>query len=309
MTHVAHQLEYYRRLHGLNRAEAAALLGIDVLAYIDLEESVTDIGVQQLLTLSAHYGVQPEAFLKKETPVPRPVRKQERVNNAKFPAFEKPDKKARAKETAEIYKKHGTILSDEEAEQVSDFMDKMLGYVLEQVKLEASWEQQLKDQPHGFAVEDTGHTCRLCKLPGGGPLWYDRYGLKCLSCQHAVERQVIPGELLGNDELYYTAGELSYFFNLDSKTLTQYLRADILKQRVIRHAAGKYKHLQMFLLSDNPGFFPPKDSLQTGEFFTETDGDREWESTAMWYHCDDAFSYIKDYGIGKYLKITGGDSA
>ncbi len=75
--------------------------------------------------------------------------------------------------------------------------------VTELVKLLLKMEQEeqqrrrrLARQPQGFPMAGEGRDCWLCHTgvchENG---WYDKYGFKCMACQNAVNKRIIPGSL------------------------------------------------------------------------------------------------------------------
>jgi hypothetical protein len=51
------------------------------------------------------------------------------------------------------------------------------------------WEQRLKDEPKGFAIASEGRSCCLCHTSVFGEVWYDKWGMKCMTCQSALNKK------------------------------------------------------------------------------------------------------------------------
>lgn len=55
------------------------------------------------------------------------------------------------------------------------------------------WDERLKDEPKGFAIPSEGRSCCLCRETVYGQVWYDKWGMKCMNCQDAFNKRIIPG--------------------------------------------------------------------------------------------------------------------
>jgi len=201
---------------------------------------------------------------------------------------------------------HHREISESEANKVSDFLYLMADMSVGQLLKEEKWKSKLKDFPKGYAFETKGYTCRLC-WDGGSDvgMWYDQYGLKCMHCQKAVESGLLPGELTGDHEGYYTDYDLKSLFNVDGKTLTRWLKGGIIKARNIpRFDNPGYRYKRLFLMIDNKAFLPPKEMLKFSDTATEEIDGKTVEHHLKWYQCCDPFEYLKDYQIMKHMRRT-----
>ena len=201
---------------------------------------------------------------------------------------------------------HQREFTDEEVDEVARFLYLFADIAVRQLLDEEEWKSELVGQPDGFAFEPEGYTCRLC---GGGSskigMWYDQYGLKCMHCQKAVEAGLIPGELTGHRDDYYSDWDLSYLFNVDPKTLKAWISEGVIKARTIpwfNEPSKNYKRL--FLVEVNEKFLPPKKLLEIGQTLTEEVGGETIFHQFKWHQCCDPFEYLKDYQIMNYMRMT-----
>lgn len=163
--------------------------------------------------------------------------------------------------------------------------------------------RKLKDQPKGFVLDGVGYTCHICgNNTREGANWYDKYGIKCPICQEAINRKEIPGSLAKNKDSWYSKYELESDFNLKGPILRDWIKKGIIKARTVTNN-GKGVHYQLFLLKDNPGFFPPK-KLVKSQLVKETKDGQEYFHLEPWYRFVDPLEHLKDYGIVKYLRVT-----
>lgn len=328
------QLRYYRQKNGLKLEDVAFVLEITEIDYAAIENGAIALPLKLVVKLCRFYGIKPDDLLvsdsvttakvdiarpieqidkstilnesSKNTPVTTAVRDNGVSDDWMFD-WDKPHKKVTPKQAVAILKKHGTVITEEEAVKVLEFMDKMARLAIDQYTKEAEWKTKLRDFPEGYVFEISGYGCRICggSTKGG---WYDRFGLKCGLCQKAINQGIIPGEITSDKTLYYTEYEIDRDFSLTGKALTQWLRQGIIRARTITGENGKSKHYRIFLLDDNAGFLPPKAMLECHESVEVEKNGEVWQRSLRWYHCqEDPINYIKDYGISRYLKTTGGE--
>jgi len=322
MKAVGESLKTYRDLNGLSTGEVALLLDIAEKVYTAMEEDETEISLKQLLRLCRYYGVKPDVFLEpdavesesvgqvKEEPIPvAEIIEEEPEDDTGFDylthyGLQEGKRKMTALQAAEIYKKHGEEITEEQAEKVLKFMDTMIPITMTHVLREKRREERLVKNPKGFPVKSGRFSCRLCGHGGGEhPMWYDRFGLKCRACQNAVDDGLIPGEIAKDHELFYSEFDLGYYFNLKGKALREWIKKGLLKSRTILQANGRGKHYRVFLMSEHEGFLPPLKMFRIGGWVADEDKDgNQFYRTTAWYEYVDPFEYLKDYGIIGYMK-------
>lgn len=119
---------------------------------------------------------------------------------------------------------------------------------------EEARKERLKENPKGFALEEGGYSCWMCKNPVP-PFdnWYDKYGLKCMSCQHALERKTVPLKYFKNHDLWYTSYDLQSKFKLHSQTIRKLVREGKLKAYTIE-GEGMQRDYYLFPKEENKGF-------------------------------------------------------
>ena len=184
-------------------------------------------------------------------------------------------------------------------------------YGLEQLaKLSEEWKEKekllaekLKANPKGFILEGVGRTCAIC---GGSSReegsWYDKYGLKCLVCQKAIDEGEIPASLAKNKESWYSKYNLDRAFNLKTSTLKKWVKEGIIKSRTVSYY-GKGIHTELFLLEDNKDFLPPK-KLVESHSVSEVKNGTTWHQMHPWYHFVDPFKHLKKYKIIEHMRIV-----
>lgn len=181
-------------------------------------------------------------------------------------------------------------------EQAGRFMD-------EWKEKEEARAKKLEENPKGFHLEGTGYTCAIChdSTPKGDN-WYDKWGIKCLVCQHAIDKGEIPASLAKNKESWYTRYDFDRYFNVKGSTLNKWVRNEIVKPRIVSKY-GEGVHTQVFLIKDNKDFLPPKKLLESKR--GKLAGQNESESRLYPWHCfGDPHEILKGYKIMDYLRVV-----
>lgn len=70
--------------------------------------------------------------------------------------------------------------------------------LLEIAMEEQKRKKRLEIEPNGFILEG-GFTCCICHH-GYNDVWYDKHGMKCLECQNAIDKKIIPVSACKNDD-------------------------------------------------------------------------------------------------------------
>ena len=163
--------------------------------------------------------------------------------------------------------------------------------------------EKLAQNPKGFHLEGRGYTCFIChdSTPEGDN-WYDKWGIKCLVCQHAIDKGEIPASLAKDKESWYSKYDFESAFNIKSPTLRKWAKEGILKSRTISHY-GKGVHYELYLIKDNKDFLPPKKLIKLQSVSEEKDG-QMWSLQEPWYKFVDPFEYLKGYKIMDYMRLV-----
>lgn len=163
--------------------------------------------------------------------------------------------------------------------------------------------EKLLENPKGFHLEGRGYTCFIChdSTPEGDN-WYDKWGIKCLVCQNAIDKGEIPASLAKNKESWYTKYDFESAFNVKSPTLRKWVKEGVLKSRTISHY-GKGVHYELYLIKDNKDFLPPKKLIESHPVSEEKDG-KIWSHQEPWYKFVDPFEHLKGYKIMNYMRLV-----
>jgi hypothetical protein len=207
-------------------------------------------------------------------------------------------------ELKEAMEKDGKEVSWEEASKAVELMEMLANIAFDNWLETRHREKKLKEFPKGYTLdEDKRHVCAVCRnATPKGENWYDKYGIKCLLCQRAIDTGVIPAFVAKFEDSWYTSYDLERSFKLKSPILKRWIKEGIIKNRVILNGEGK-THLQLFLLKANKDFLPRKKMVESRMVREEKDG-QTWHLSYPWYRFVDPFEHLREYRIMDYMRAT-----
>ncbi|NCI51395.1 hypothetical protein GWC95_15810 [Sediminibacterium roseum] len=202
-----------------------------------------------------------------------------------------------------LEKEHEREFTEREIKKSFQLLEFFAEVAIDNAMTEAERKKRLETTPRGFHLEGA-HTCELCRsIFRNESTWYDAYGIKCINCQSAIDRQIVSPKLHLYPERFYTLYDLEQLFNLDKKLVQRWTKDRILKARII--PKGKRGvHFTLFLVKDNKDFLPPKYLVEPTGIIEEVDGRKEYIFPVQWYRLyKNPIARISKYGIAKYLSV------
>ena len=202
----------------------------------------------------------------------------------------------------EIFKKdYGQELSYDEA---SDSARRLVGLfeILQRVAVrDLRHQEKLKEFPKGFSfMDDKNYNCNICYRPiKNEQLWYDKWGIKCLACQDAINKKIIPGGICRNDKSWYSTHNFESYFKLKTPAVRKLVRQGILKVRIIPKNG-----FEVFLIEDNEETLPPKKLTEPKVVKEVKENGEEWHHLEPWYKFVDPFKVLKGYKIMDYMQLV-----
>lgn len=136
----------------------------------------------------------------------------------------------------------------ESAQRLFSLYDVLFEGAMEQLK----WDKRLEKEPKGFPIASEGRTCSLCKRNVQGEVWYDKWGMRCLDCQDAYRKKIVPGYVFNDhdNKKHITGSQLNWRFGLHAQTIKKLVRNGVLKARVV--TSKNYGDTLVFLKRENP---------------------------------------------------------
>jgi hypothetical protein len=211
-------------------------------------------------------------------------------------------------EFKEIYKReHGKELSDKEACEGAQSLTNFAELCFEMYKKDCVNKIKLDKKPKGFYLSELGdgtYSCLICHdYISGESGWYDKHGPKCLLCQKAINKKIIPASVARNDNIWYSQYDFESRFNINRHVMKRFVKEGVLKPRIVSASTGK-PHVYLFLIKDNKDTLPPK-KLTESKMISEVKEDgKEWYHLEPWYKFVDPFEALKDYKIMDYMRVV-----
>lgn len=201
------------------------------------------------------------------------------------------------REYQEIYKKqYGKEISYEEAREAGERLVRLCKIVFDSHVEELKLKEKLKNHPKGYSIMDgKTYSCGICHASiKDEQLWYDKWGKKCLACQDAVNKRIIPGRICYNDKLWYATWEFDTYFKLKAPTVRKLMWQGVLKARVVPQSG-----FEVFLMKENADVLPPKKFVEYVSMPVE--GKERTISITPWYEVYDPKKVLEKYKIWPYL--------
>lgn len=205
---------------------------------------------------------------------------------------------------AMLEKEHGRAITDEELDHAYRLVIHLVDIFHDSDLREIHRKKKLEENPKGFHLKGK-FTCLVCGLFAENEnSWYDKNGIKCILCQNALDKKLIPKSVIRNKDSWYSIFEMERLFNIDRADLTKYVKSGLLKRRIV--PSGRRKpHLELFLIRDNREVLPPKKLLPT-KLVKVMRGGEEWFTPVEWYEWigDKGRKKLQKYKISEILKET-----
>ncbi|MFH1472917.1 MAG: hypothetical protein ABIF06_00685 [bacterium] len=202
-----------------------------------------------------------------------------------------------------LEKEKGEEVSWEEATEAAYNLLRFAELVVELGMKEQRRQKKLEKNPKGFHLEGIGYTCFICKNSvSNEESWYDKWGIKCLVCQKAIDKKIIPASCAKNKDSWYSKYDLESRFNINHHAMRRFIKEGVLKPRIVPNSAGK-PHVYIFLIKDNKDTLPPK-KLTESKLVKETRDGKDWHRSEPWYRFEDPKVALKGYKIMDHLRVT-----
>lgn len=198
-----------------------------------------------------------------------------------------------------LEKDTGKVISWQEAKKVASSLYQFAGICIEAWQQDELRKKKLEESSKGFKLEG-GYNCSVCGTIVGKEGWYDKWGIKCLTCQHAIDQKIIPPSIGKNKNTWYSDYDMESYFGLRKSDLRQLVKKQLLNARMIM-ANEKHILRYIFFIKENKEVLPPKKLVESKWVIEIVDG-KEYYSLLPWYRFVDLHQHLKNYGIIHYLR-------
>ncbi len=228
-------------------------------------------------------------------PVVNPIRSKSSEAKAEK---KREERRAELKELLE--KEQGKEITDQELFEAEHWLEGYAKLMLDLAIKEGQRQKKLEQNPKGFHLEGEGYSCFIC---GGSAskeqTWYDKHGIKCITCQSAIDKNIIPASLASDKDNWYSSNDLEHSFFITRYGVKKLVKDGLLKPRIIPGPNGG-THYQLFLIKDHEDILPPKELTKWPMVKFQKDGE-DWYHSEPWLMHADPSEVLKDYKILEYL--------
>ena len=136
---------------------------------------------------------------------------------------------------------------------------KELGELMDRMKAkDDERKERLKKEPKGFALMEGSYSCIMCKR-NTSPFktWYDKYGIKCMTCQYLLERKKVPLKYFKDTNSWYSGYDLQSKYGIHHQTMRKLVREGKLKVHILEDEEGR-PHEYLFPKKENAEFLKSK---------------------------------------------------
>jgi len=214
---------------------------------------------------------------------------------------EKKREELRAELKQIMEKDRGREVTDAELFEADNWFRGYASLMLDLGIKEAQRQERLKKNPEGFHLEGEGYTCFIC---GGSASkeqsWFDKYGIKCMTCQDAINKKIIPATAASNKDSWYSPLDFEHSFFINRFGLRRFIKEGLLKPRIVPAASG-HAHYRLFFIKDHKDILPPKELTKWPMVKFQKDGQEYYHSEPWIYHSN-PLEVLKDYKILDYMK-------
>lgn len=218
---------------------------------------------------------------------------------------ESKDEKKREKHRAELKvlleKEQGREVTDQELFEAEHWLRGYAELMLDLGIKEAERQEKLKQNPKGFHLEGEGYSCFICHGSiSKEETWYDKHGIKCLTCQSAIDNKIIPATAASDKDSWYTIHDFEHHFFINRYGVRKLVKEGLLKPRVVPDSGGG-THYQLFFIEDHKDMLPPKELTKWPTVKFQKDGE-DWYQSEPWIMHADPKEVLKGY---KILELLG----
>ena len=192
-------------------------------------------------------------------------------------------------------------VTDSELFEAENWMRGYASLLLDLGVKEAKLQKKLEQNPQGFHLEGKGYSCFICGVSiSNEQTWYDKFGIKCLVCQAAINKKIIPATAASNRDHWYNNLDFERSFFINRFGLRRLVKEGLLKPRIVPSESGR-THYQLFFIKDHKGVLPPKKNTDWPMVKFQKDG-KDWYRSEPWFYHANPEEVLKGYKILDYIK-------
>lgn len=201
-----------------------------------------------------------------------------------------------------LEKERGREVADQELFEAEHWLRGYAELILDLYLKDDGRKKKLEENPKGFHLEGEGYSCFICGTSvSNEQTWYDKHGIKCLTCQSAIDKKVIPASAASDKDGWYSTHDLEHSFFINRFGIRKLVKEGLLKPRIVPGAGGGI-HCQLFLIKDHKDVLPPKELTKWPMVKVQKDGE-DWYHSEPWFMHADVKELLKGYKILEYYGV------
>ncbi len=218
-------------------------------------------------------------------------------NKTKEAKAEKKREEQRAELRKILEKEQGREITDQELFESEHWLRNYAELMLDLYIKDEERKKKLEENPKGFHLEGEGYSCFICHSSiSKEETWYDQYGIKCLTCQSAIDKKIIPATAASDKDSWYTTHDFEHHFFINRFGVKKLVKEGLLKPRIVPD-----NHCQLFFIEDHKDILPPKKLTEWPTVKYQKDGE-DWYTSEPWIMHRDPKEVLKGY---KILELLG----
>lgn len=235
----------------------------------------------------------------KEPEYTPPIQQPRRSNQSDAKAEKK--KEEHKEELRKILEKEqGREITDHELFEADLWLTNYAELIYDCAKTDFQRKKKLDENPKGFHLEGNGYTCAVChNSVSNEQTWYDKNGIKCLICQDALDKGIIPSSVISDNDSWYSISDFESSFFMKPNAVRRFIKEGLLKPRVIPSPSGR-AHYQLFLIEEHKDILPPKKVTKWPMVKFQKDG-KDWYHSQPWFMYSDPKEVLGGYKILDYM--------
>ncbi len=229
-------------------------------------------------------------------PTPQPSRR----NSQSDEKIEKKKEERKEELRKLLEKERGREITDHELFEADLWLTNYAKIIYDFAKTDFQRKTKLEENPKGFHLEGKGYTCFVCHHSvSDEQTWYDENGIKCLTCQDALDKNLIPPTVASDHESWYSVHDFESSFFMKPNAVRRLVKEGLLKPRIIKDSSDR-THFQLFLIEDHEGILPPKEVTKWPMVKFQKDG-KDWYHSEPWFMHKDPKEVLEGYKILEYM--------
>ena len=199
-----------------------------------------------------------------------------------------------------LEKERGREITDQELFEANLWLTNYAKIIYDCAQTDFQRKKKLEENPKGFHIEGKGYTCCVChNSVSDEQTWYDENGIKCLICQNALDKKVIPSSVASDNESWYSVHDFESSFFVKPNAVRRFVKEGLLKPRIIKGPSDR-THYQLFLIEDHEGILPPKEITKWPLVKFKKDG-KDWYHSEPWFMHSNPKEVLGGYKILEYM--------